>query len=65
MSGKFSVKYFFNFYFLNVDITFTMHDPNLKLRMCIKNIVVAEEEIYTKKKELCLRFLIEILVHFL
>ena len=34
------VKYFFNFYFLNVDISFTMHDPNLKLRMCIKNIVV-------------------------
>ena len=34
------VKYFYNFYFLNVDISFTMHDPNLKLRMCIKNIVV-------------------------
>ena len=34
------VKYFFNFYFLNVDISFTMHDLNLELRMCIKNIVV-------------------------
>ena len=34
------VKYFFNFYFLNVDISFTMHDLNLKLRMCIKNFVV-------------------------
>ena len=34
------VKYFFNFYFLNVDISFTMHDPNLEFRMCIKNIVV-------------------------
>ena len=34
------VKYFYNFYFLNVDISFTMHDLNLKLRMCIKNIVV-------------------------
>ena len=34
------VKYVFNFYFLNVDISFTMHDLNLKLRMCTKNIVV-------------------------
>ena len=33
-------KYFLNFYFLNVDISFTMHDPNLKPKMCIKNIVV-------------------------
>ena len=23
-----------------MDISFTMHDPNLRLRMCIKNIVV-------------------------
>ena len=34
------VKYFYNFYFLNVDISITMHDPNLTLRMYIKNIVV-------------------------
>ena len=33
-------KYFLHFYFLNVDIFFIMHDSNLKLRMCIKNIVV-------------------------
>ena len=33
-------KYLLNFYFLNVDISFTMHDPNLKLKMCIRNIVV-------------------------
>ena len=33
-------KYFLNFYFLNMDSSFTMHDPNLKLKMCIKNIVV-------------------------
>ena len=33
-------KYFLMFYFLNVDISFTMHDPSLKLEMCIKNIVV-------------------------
>ena len=35
-------KYFLNFYFLNVDISFTMHDPNFKLKMCVKNIVVEE-----------------------
>ena len=33
-------KYFSNFYFLNVDISLTMHDPSLKLYMCIKNIVI-------------------------
>ena len=33
-------KYFSNFYFLNVDISLNMHDPNLKLDMCIKNIVI-------------------------
>ena len=38
--AKLFVKYLFNFYFLNVDISFTMHDPKLKLRMCIKNIVM-------------------------
>ena len=34
------IKYFLNFYVLNVDISFTMRDPNMKLKMCIKNIVV-------------------------
>ena len=34
------VEYFYNFYFLNVDISITMHDSNLTLSMCIKNIVV-------------------------
>ena len=33
-------KYLLNFYFFNVDISFTMQDPNLKLRVCIENIVV-------------------------
>ena len=33
-------KYFLKFYFLNVDISFTVHDPNLKLKMCIENIVI-------------------------
>ena len=33
-------KYFKNFYFLNVNISLTMHYPNLKLDMCIKNTVV-------------------------
>ena len=33
-------KYLLNFYFLNVDISFTMHDPNLEHRMSIENIVV-------------------------
>ena len=30
----------FKFYFLNVDISLNMLDPNLKHYMCIKNIVV-------------------------
>ena len=37
MSGYLFEKYFFNFYFFNVDIS---HDPNLKLKMFIKSIVV-------------------------
>ena len=32
-------EYFLNFYFLNVDISLTIHDPTLKLYMCTKNIV--------------------------
>ena len=32
-------KCFSNFYFLNEDISLTMHDLSLKLDMCIKNIV--------------------------
>ena len=31
---------FLNFYFLNVDITVTMHDLNLKLYRCIRYIAV-------------------------
>ena len=31
---------FLNFYFLNVDITVTMHDLNLKLYRCIQYIAV-------------------------
>ena len=27
-------------YFLNVDISLTMHDPGLKLHICIQNIVM-------------------------
>ena len=37
---KISGKYFLNFYFLNVDISLIMHDPNLKLYICIENITV-------------------------
>ena len=33
-------KYLSNFYFFNVDTSCNMHDPNLKLDMCIKNIVI-------------------------
>ena len=32
-------EYFSNFYFLNVDISLTIHDPTLKLYMCTENIV--------------------------
>ena len=35
-----SGKYFLNFYFLNVNISLTMHDPHLKLYICIDNIAV-------------------------
>ena len=35
-----SENYFFNFYFLNVDISIIMHDPKLKLFICIENIAV-------------------------
>ena len=35
-----SENHFFNFYFLNVDISLTMHDLNLKLHICIQNIVM-------------------------
>ena len=31
---------FFNFYFLKVDIFLIMHDPYLKLYICIENIAV-------------------------
>ena len=31
---------FLNFYFLNVDISVTMHDRNLKLYICIEYIAV-------------------------
>ena len=33
-----SEKDFFNFYFLKVDISLIMHDPYLKLYICIENI---------------------------
>ena len=35
-----SQKMFFNFYFLNVDISFIIHDTHLKLYICIENIAV-------------------------
>ena len=31
---------FLNFYFLNVDISLIIHDPNLKVFTCIDNIAV-------------------------
>ena len=31
---------FFNFYFLNVDISFIMHDTHLRFHICIENIAV-------------------------
>ena len=34
------VKYLLNLYFLNVDISLTMHKLKLKMFMCIKDIVV-------------------------
>ena len=35
-----SENYFLNFYFLNVDISLTMHDLSMKLHICTQNIVV-------------------------
>ena len=39
-SRSVSENYFLNFYFLNVDISLTRSDTNLKLYPCIKNIAV-------------------------
>ena len=39
-SKSVSENYFSNFYFLNVDISLTRSDTNLKLYPCIKNIAV-------------------------
>ena len=35
-----SGKYFLNFYFLNVHISLIVHDPHLKLYICIDNIAL-------------------------
>ena len=35
-----SENYFLNFYFLKVDISLTMHDLNLKLHICVQNMVM-------------------------
>ena len=35
-----SENYFLNFYFLNVDISLTMHDLSLKLHICTQDIAV-------------------------
>ena len=35
-----SENYFLNFYFLNVDISLTISDLNLKLHICVQNIVM-------------------------
>ena len=37
---KISENYFFNFCFLKVDISLTMHDLNLKLHICVQDIVM-------------------------
>ena len=37
---KISGNYFFNFYFLKIDISLTMHDLNLKLHICVQDIVM-------------------------
>ena len=37
---KISENYFFNFYFLKVDISLTMHDLNLRLHICVQDIVM-------------------------
>ena len=34
------LEFFSNFYFLKVDIALTMHDLNLKLHICVQNIVM-------------------------
>ena len=39
-SRSISENYFLNFYFLNVDISLTRSDTNLKLYPCIKHIAV-------------------------
>ena len=39
-SRSVSENYFSNFYFLNVAISLTKNDTNLKLYPCIKNIAV-------------------------
>ena len=35
-----SENYFLNFYLLNVDISLTMYDLDLKLHICVQNIVM-------------------------
>ena len=35
-----SENYFLNFYFLNVDTSLTMYDLDLKLHICVQNIVI-------------------------
>ena len=37
---KISENYFLNFYVLKVDISLTMHDLNLKLHICVQDIVM-------------------------
>ena len=39
-SGSISENYFSHFYFLNVDISLTRSDTDLKLYPCIKHIAV-------------------------
>ena len=46
---------FLNFYFLKVDVSLTMQDPNFKLYI-YKTLLW---------RELCLRFFIRVLVHFI
>ena len=49
--GK-SENSFFNFYFLKVDISLTMHDLNLKLHICVQDIVTERtvSQIFSKVK---------------
>ena len=37
-----SEKDFFNFYFLNLDNSLIIHDPEFRLFICIANIVIEE-----------------------